>query len=390
MGKWIGLILVLIMLATLSAGCLGPEEEVTPTPTVAPPDATTPSAEPTATPIPEPQEPVKLVRMGGQDMVQRLGTGDIAGFIGWEPYNAEAVVEGNGKILMNSSEIWSHHPCCVVAYDYNWYESVGDANETLKRIAWVHMKSTEWINEAKDSNSSNHTKLIQHAENFTKRSPEVIEMALANIDFDYTTDAEGTETYIQKISEFGVFDESKWEQSGYQNASDYSTSLINDEYVNWAIENSNMPTDEIKLNETVDVRFGYLIEDLHQVAFWIAWQEGWFEDVGINVTVAQGAPFANGAFEMTKGFKQNEVDVGYLGIAPATVHRINSNDFSVDDARINVITGVNYIGSAIAVSEEIDSMEDLAGETVGFPGKGTVQHLLFLTAAENAGLTVEE
>lgn len=33
-----------------------------------------------------PEQPINLVRMGGQDMVQRLGTGEIAGFIMWEPY----------------------------------------------------------------------------------------------------------------------------------------------------------------------------------------------------------------------------------------------------------------------------------------------------------------
>ncbi|MDY6931947.1 MAG: ABC transporter substrate-binding protein [Halobacteriota archaeon] len=386
MNKMIGLVLVLILLGTMSAGCLGPEEEVTPTAT---PEAT---AAATATPEPASKEPVKLVRMGGQDMVQRLGTGDIAGCIGWEPYCAQAAVEGKGKILINSSEIWTHHPCCVVAYDYNWYESLEkeDADEILKRVAWVHMKSEEWVNEAKDPNSENHTKLIEHSENFTKRSPEIIEMALSNIEFDYNTDVSGTETYIQKIIDFQVFDEGKWKESGYKDAGDYSNSLIDDQYIKWAVENSDKAADEIKLNETVDIRFGYLIEDLHQVSFWIAWQEGWFEEVGINVVIAEGAPFQNGGFEMQKGFKQNEVDVGYLGAAPASIHRINSNDFSTNDTKITVIAGVNYVGSAIVVGNDINSMMELAGKSVGFPGKGTVQHILFLSAAEEAGLTVEE
>ena len=398
MKKIIGIVLMLIMLGTLSAGCLGPEEEVTPTPTATSEVETTTTPEPEATSTPEAivepasKEPIKLVRMGGQDMVQRLGTGDISGCIGWEPYCAQAVVEGKGKILKNSSEIWPHHPCCVVAYDYNWYESTGkeDADEILKRAVWVHMKTTEWINEAKDPDSENHAELIRHSENFTKRSPQIIEMALSNIEFDYNTDVSGTETYIQKITDFQVFDEGKWKQSGYENASDYSNSLIDDQYTTWAVENSGKNASEIKLNETADIRFGYLIEDLHQLAFWIAWQEGLFEEVGINVTVGKGAPFQNGGFEMQKGFKQNEVDIGYLGAAPASIHRINSNDFSTDDTRISVVAGVNSVGSAIVVGNDINSMEDLAGKSVGFPGKGTVQHILFLSAAEDAGLIVEE
>jgi NitT/TauT family transport system substrate-binding protein len=363
MKEKIGIVLILMIVCAFSAGCIDTEPE---------------------------EEPIKLVGRGGQDMVQQLGTCDIAGCIAWEPYPSEMIVKGVGEKLMDSDEIWSHHPCCIVAYDYNWYRSNEDADEILNRVVWVHMKTTDWINEAKDQNSTNHTRLIKHAEEFTKRDPEVIEMALKNIDFDYNLDVDGIEGWIDKAIEYDLFEERRWEESGYRDAEDYTDSLIDERYIKWAMDNADKTKNEITLNKTAEVRFGYLIEDLHHLAFWIALQEGWFEDAGINVIIAKGAPFQNGAFEMQQGFKRDEVDVGYLGIPPASIHRINTNDFSIDDARINVIAGVNYAGSAIVVGKGIDSMEDLAGETVGTPGKGTIQHLLFLMAAEDAGLTVEE
>ena len=333
---------------------------------------------------------IQLTRMGGQDMVQRLGTGEIAGYIGWEPYNAEAVVKGDGRVLMSSGEIWAHHPCCIIAYDYNWHQQTDNADDILRRVALVHLRSTEWVNAAKDPNSPNHAKLIQYSVDFTKRDPDVIEKALENIDFDHRTDVSGTTTYIQKLSEYEIFNQDNWDRSGFESPSDYASSLITDEYVQWAMEHEDDPLADLKLDPPATVKIGYLIEDLHQVAFWVAWHEGWFEEVGINIQIAEGAPFQNGAFEMTKGFKLNKVDVGYLGTAPACVHRINSNDFSTDDARINIIAGVNYNGSAIVVGKDVNTMKDLAGQTVGYPGPGTVQHFLFLKAAEEAGIKVAQ
>jgi len=70
------------------------------------------------------------------------------------------------------------------------------------------------------------------------------------------------------------------------------------------------------------------------------------------------------------------------------IHRINSNDFSTDDARVEVIAGMNNEGSIIVVANNITSLKDLSGKTVGFPGPGTIQHVLFLMAADKEGLKV--
>ena len=89
-----------------------------------------------------------------------------------------------------------------------------------------------------------------------------------------------------------------------------------------------------------------------------------------------------------KALKANTVDVGSLGIPPVIIHRINSNDFSNDDARVGVIAGMNNEGSVIVVANNITSLKDLQGKTVGFPGPGTIQHVLFLMEADKEGLKV--
>ncbi len=339
---------------------------------------------------PEDGEPISLVRMSGQDMVQRLGTGDIAGFIGWEPWPAIAITKGYGKPLLYSGDVWNDHPCCVVAYDYDWYKNTQNADEILKRVALVQLKSVEYINNAKQSTSPDHEDLINYTMEFGNIDDrEAANLSLADVEFVYATNMQGAEIFIRRIQDFGIFESDKWNQSGYKNASDYASSLINNSYVDWAVQNKDANLTDLSLEEPVTIRYAYLVNDIHELPFYVAWKKkGWYEDVGINITLAEGTPFQNGAFEMQKGFKTGYVDIGSLGIPPVIIHRINSNDFTIDDARVGVIAGMNNEGSVIVVANDINSLNDLRGKTVGYPGPGTIQHVLFLMAADKEGVTV--
>jgi len=336
-----------------------------------------------------PEEPINLVRMTGQEMVQRLGTGEIAGFIMWEPYPAIAVTKGYGKNLIYSGKIWSEHPCCVVAYDEDWYKKTNNSDEILKRMALVQLKSVEYINNAKQSDSPDHDQLINYTMKFGGMTdPAAANLSLADVEFVYNTNVEGTTRFIQRIQDFNIFDMTKWNQSGYKNASDYANSLITNTYVEWAVNNKDSDLSEISLEEPVNIRYGFLVNDIHELPFYVGWQKGYYKDLGVNIIIAEGAPFQNGAFEMQKGFKANTIDVGSLGIPPVIIHRINSNDFSNDDTRVGVIAGMNNEGSVIVVANNITSMKDLRGKTIGFPGPGTIQHVLFLMEADKEGLKV--
>lgn len=336
-----------------------------------------------------PSEPINLVKMSGQEMIQRLGTGEIAGFIMWEPYPAIAVTKGYGKNFIFSGKIWTEHPCCVVAYDDDWYKKTNNSDEILKRMALVQLKSVEYINNAKQSDSPDHTQLINYTLQFGGMTdPVAANLSLADVEFVYNTNVAGATTFIQRIQDFNIFDMTKWNQSGYKNASDYANSLITNDYVEWAINNKDENLSKLSLKEPVNIRYAYLVNDIHELPFYVGWQRGYYKDLGINISIAEGAPFQNGAFEMQNGFKANTVDVGSLGIPPVIIHRINSNDFSKDDARVGVIAGMNNEGSVIVVANNITSIKDLQGKTIGFPGPGTIQHVLFLMEAEKEGLTV--
>jgi len=352
----------------------------------------TTTAAPTQTTTTSALEPVNLVQRSGPDMVQQILSGDLYGAVAWEPYPSDAIVQGQGDIkrLMTSCEIWEHHPCCILAYSQNWYDGLGAtrSDEVLRRVVLADLRVNSWIVRTLPADAPEHDQLVQHAVDFTNRSEEVVELALADILFETELDRDGILSYVSDLLRYEYINTDKWDQSGHTSADDYVDFLIKDDYLAWAEQNIDTPSAQIALSETESVNFGYLIEDLHQLAFYVGYTDGYFSDLGIDVQVAEGAPFQNGGFEMINGFKPGNVDVGYLGIAPASIHPINSNDFSTGDTTIHFVAGVNYCGTSIIVQDSINDITDLAGKSVGYPGMGTVQHFLFTRAAEQNNMTI--
>ena len=57
---------------------------------------------------------LKVTNLKAAQMVDAIKSNQIDAFIIWEPYSTIAVQSGEGKLLMNSSEIESGHPCCCI------------------------------------------------------------------------------------------------------------------------------------------------------------------------------------------------------------------------------------------------------------------------------------
>lgn len=132
-----------------------------------------------------------------------------------------------------------------------------------------------------------------------------------------------------------------------------------------------------------DVRIGYLSKDLHQLALRVALEKGLFEREGLTVELVE---YGNGALEMD-GFLGGQIDMGYLGVAPAMVKRINQ------DILVTILAAVNLEGSAIMVSKEefdtghVTTIADLAGKGVYQPGPSSVQNFLLRLALNQSGLS---
>lgn len=57
---------------------------------------------------------VQLVELPPPDMVQALATKRIAAYIVAEPFGAQAELQGIGKVLVLSKDIWPNHVCCAL------------------------------------------------------------------------------------------------------------------------------------------------------------------------------------------------------------------------------------------------------------------------------------
>ncbi|MGD9397591.1 MAG: ABC transporter substrate-binding protein [Candidatus Thorarchaeota archaeon] len=135
-----------------------------------------------------------------------------------------------------------------------------------------------------------------------------------------------------------------------------------------------------------DVRIGFLSKDLHQLALRVALENGYFEREGIIVELLQ---YGNGGYEMA-GFQSGQIDMGYLGAAPALTKRLN------EDIMVTILAAANMEGSAIMVQKEeydlghVTSIADLAGKGVFHPGLPTVQNFLLRLALNQSGLSYSD
>ncbi len=121
------------------------------------------------------------------------------------------------------------------------------------------------------------------------------------------------------------------------------------------------------------VRIAYLQNDIHQLPCWVALEKGLYEKEGVKVEVA--GIFKAGP-ELMSAFAAGALDMGYVGVAPATTAVANKT------ARVVVLAQVNTEGSAIVVKKEgkIQSITELVGKIAVVPGHSTVQDFLFRKA----------
>jgi len=131
-------------------------------------------------------------------------------------------------------------------------------------------------------------------------------------------------------------------------------------------------------NDTGAIRLGYLQSDLHHLPAFVALEKNFFADEGLQVTV--GGIFRAGPEEMS-AFAAGELDVGYVGLAPAATAALNGV------ADITILAQINIEGSAVVCRPGITKLNQLRGKTVAIPGHATMQDCLIQKGLHNSGLT---
>src|SRR3989339_1470895 len=98
------------------------------------------------------------------------------------------------------------------------------------------------------------------------------------------------------------------------------------------------------------IRMAVLQSDIHQLAFWVALEKGFFTKNGVFVEVA--GIFKAGPEIMT-AFSAGELDMAYVGEAPATTAVANKA------AGVVVVAQVNTEGSALVIAKDNTAIKSL-------------------------------
>jgi len=122
------------------------------------------------------------------------------------------------------------------------------------------------------------------------------------------------------------------------------------------------------------VRIGHLVADIHQIAFYVAYYEGYYVEEGIRPVRME---YVNGPTEML-AFAAGDLDAGYVGVVPALMSKSKGTDFVI-------VASANLEGSAIVANYGV-SMTLLNGKRVGTPGIGTIQDSLLYMVEEQLNI----
>lgn len=112
---------------------------------------------------------VSLIVMAPSDMVPALAGGQISGFIVAEPFNALAEVQGVGRVLRFTGDVWRSHACCQV---FMMEKDIDNRPEWTQKLVNAVVKAELWLHENRDEAAQ--LLSAEGAEKYTPHSPEVL------------------------------------------------------------------------------------------------------------------------------------------------------------------------------------------------------------------------
>ncbi len=130
-------------------------------------------------------EKQKTIVLKPPEMISALRSGQIDGFVAWEPFPAKAVSLGIGEALLSSRDIWPDHPCCVLVASRNF---LAKNEKQARKIVRAHMKAVDFI-------KNNHQDAVAIAVKYTGMDEKTVRLAMENVKYTHVLSVAGIKEY---------------------------------------------------------------------------------------------------------------------------------------------------------------------------------------------------
>lgn len=134
--------------------------------------------------------------------------------------------------------------------------------------------------------------------------------------------------------------------------------------------------------EKADINIGYLNSTAHLLAF-VAAEEGYFEEEGLNVTLTQ---FSSAA-ELVNGLESDKLDVAFIGSVPTLTFQSQGHDISIFGGAMT--NGHGYVIKPEFTDKDEAGVEILKGRNVASV-KNSVQDAELQILLRDAGIEIGE
>lgn len=175
---------------------------------------------------------ITVVDMPPPTMRVRLEKGEIAGFLAWEPWAADAVEAGAGRVMAASNDIWPNHLDCVLVVHRPFAQR---SPEAVRRFLKAHIAATDWVRKAlANPGSAEHQHLLKLSASFTQRDLPVVEAAFRNINFVSTLDTafeDSIRDYASKLIEFRLIAQKNLAERGYADVNDFVGKYVDPAFI---------------------------------------------------------------------------------------------------------------------------------------------------------------
>ncbi len=256
----------------------------------------------------------------------------ITGGIAWEPHYAIALAGGKCKSVINTSQYWSGHPCCVISGNNSYL----DANrETVIRFMAAYVKSVQWMTDTFNGGpSADRDALIQMIIDVgTPSEPKMTTgtavSAFENIEYVYELGDLNAQLadVVETFEALGVVKPNARKDAGYEQPIDFTNHLIRSEFINGAFTDQThtvLKTPEqlgVVGTGSVRIKVAYLAADIHQLPLHVGIAKGFFKEYGVEVELF--GPFMAGGPLIT-ALLSKEADIGFAGSPPVVSTSINN------------------------------------------------------------------